>query len=430
MRQALRGLDLPGLGKLRDDEIDKLTSDEVFVLLEEPAGGPTPRVLSTGPTGAAVIHTVPAGPTGTAEILVFPSGSAGPGPTTAHRSATDPSGPTGRAAVDVAPAGPTANDNAAPASRADKPGEDRMVRRSENAEYADCVYPSLYDFLVAVEAHARRRSAAQATTVIGAVSAAPAGPTDPAANDDAPSPRSPNATANGGSEATPLRCGHCHGEIAAGAACVDAHNGSFLHPQCEKPFMRARFTEEGILWDNSSAAPGTASQPRDRRADSETGQFDWAAHIEAVVADIFGACNEEMSREPEDVRFGNHGSVSVNYTTGIWYDHENERGGGVKELIRVYKEIDDYNEAINYAEECQQNFENGGRPSSSSDRKSKGNGSYQRVVEATYPYHDAAGLLAFEVVRFVYELPGEGFVTYVTDTRGKRMKEFRQRRPS
>ena len=86
------------------------------------------------------------------------------------------------------------------------------------------------------------------------------------------------------------------------------------------------------------------------------------SHTEAVAADIFGAPNEEMSRAPDDVRFGNHGSVSVNYTTGQWYDYENERGGGIKELIRVYKEIDDRDAAIAYAEECQQNFENGEKP--------------------------------------------------------------------
>ena len=97
-------------------------------------------------------------------------------------------------------------------------------------------------------------------------------------------------------------------------------------------------------------------------------EFDWAAHTEAVAADIFGEPNAEMSRPPDDVRFGNHGSVSVNYTTGQWYDFENERGGGIKELIRVYKEIDDRDAAIAYAEECQQNFENGGKPRSNGNR--------------------------------------------------------------
>jgi Protein of unknown function (DUF3987) len=151
-------------------------------------------------------------------------------------------------------------------------------------------------------------------------------------------------------------------------------------------------------------------------------QFDWAAHTEAVAADIFGEPNAEMSRPPNDVRFCNHGSVSVNYTTGQWYDFENERGGGIKELIRVYKEIDDRDVAIAYAEECQQKFENGGK-----NGNPKADQPYQREVEATYSYHDACGQVAFEVVRFVFKQVGGD---YVTDGRGKRTKTFRQRRPS
>jgi hypothetical protein len=152
-------------------------------------------------------------------------------------------------------------------------------------------------------------------------------------------------------------------------------------------------------------------------------KFDWAAHTEAVAADIFGEPNEEMSRPPDDVRFCTHGSVTVNYTTGQWYDFENERGGGIKELIHLYKGIDDRDAAIAYAEECQQNFENGGK------RRSNGKDDepYQQVVEATYPYCDTSGQVAFEVVRFVFKRV-DG--SYVTDARGKRKKTFRQRRPS
>jgi len=93
-----------------------------------------------------------------------------------------------------------------------------------------------------------------------------------------------------------------------------------------------------------------------------------------------------MSRPPEDVRFGNHGSVAVDYTTGRWYDFENERGGGIKELIRVYRKIDDRDAAIAYAEECQQNIENG------TSRNPNGGGQpHEREIEATYQYHDASG---------------------------------------
>jgi hypothetical protein len=151
-------------------------------------------------------------------------------------------------------------------------------------------------------------------------------------------------------------------------------------------------------------------------------QFDWAAHIEAVAANIFGSCNTEMSREPEDVRFGGHGSVSINYETGIWYDHEGKRGGGVRDLIRDYKKIEDRDAAIAYAEECQRHFENGGRP-----KKNGGSSQYHEELEAIYLYRDASGNLAFEVVRFVFRLPGGG---YVTDERGKRTKKIRQRRAS
>jgi hypothetical protein len=152
-------------------------------------------------------------------------------------------------------------------------------------------------------------------------------------------------------------------------------------------------------------------------------EFDWAAHTEAVAADIFGEPNAEMSRPPEDVRFGNHGSVSVNYTTGEWYDFENKRGGGIKELIRVYKEIDDRDAAIAYAEECQQSCENGQKP-----RPNGGGGRHhaEREKEAVYQYHDASGQLVFEVVRYALK-QGEN---YVTNAQGKRHKTFRQRRPS
>src|SRR5262245_16201514 len=153
-------------------------------------------------------------------------------------------------------------------------------------------------------------------------------------------------------------------------------------------------------------------------------EFDWAAHTEAVAADIFGEPNAEMSRPPENVRFGNHGSVSVNYTTGQWYDFENKRGGGIKELIRVYKEIDDRGAAIAYAEECQQNFENGGKPRPNGNPEPGQR--YQREVEATYSYCEASGQSVFEVVRYALK-QGEN---YVTNAQGKRHKTFSQRRPS
>ena len=133
-------------------------------------------------------------------------------------------------------------------------------------------------------------------------------------------------------------------------------------------------------------------------------EFDWAAHTEAVAVDIFGEPNAEMSRPPDEVRFGNHGSVSVNYTTD---DFENGRGGGIKDPIRVYKEIDDRDAAIAYAEECRQNLENDEKPRPNGNAKAGQH--HQREVEATYSYCDASGQVAFEVVRAVYK-QGENYV--------------------
>jgi hypothetical protein len=129
--------------------------------------------------------------------------------------------------------------------------------------------------------------------------------------------------------------------------------------------------------------------------------FDWATYAEAVAVDIFGASNERLSRPPEDVRFGNRGSKSVNYLTGIWYDFENNRGGGVKEMIRIFKGIENRDEAIAYAKQCI----NGERPGADDNAegeqqqartKGSSNGQQQRrEQEAVYTYHSAAGHAVF-----------------------------------
>src|SRR6516225_2490921 len=78
-----------------------------------------------------------------------------------------------------------------------------------------------------------------------------------------------------------------------------------------------------------------------------------------------------------------------------------------------------------HAEACQQNFENGAKPRSNGN--AKGNQHPQPEIEAIYSYAEASGQVAFEVISFVFPQIGGG---YVTDARGKRRKEFRQRRPS
>ena len=77
-----------------------------------------------------------------------------------------------------------------------------------------------------------------------------------------------------------------------------------------------------------------------------------------------------------DVRFGAHGSKSINRSAGTWYNHEAQEGGGYADL---YEKV------------------HGSRPQDSD-------------IVATYDYHDADGRLVYQVVRKV-------------------PKTFRQRRP-
>ena len=56
--------------------------------------------------------------------------------------------------------------------------------------------------------------------------------------------------------------------------------------------------------------------------------------MEPVALSLLGDPNTRLSRPPRDVRFGNDGSVSVNFEDGTWFDHENQIGGGVLDLIK------------------------------------------------------------------------------------------------
>ena len=56
--------------------------------------------------------------------------------------------------------------------------------------------------------------------------------------------------------------------------------------------------------------------------------------MEPVCAQLLGERNARLSRPPRDVRYGSNGSLSVNFETGEFYDHEAKVGGGVLALIQ------------------------------------------------------------------------------------------------
>ena len=59
---------------------------------------------------------------------------------------------------------------------------------------------------------------------------------------------------------------------------------------------------------------------------------DWAAIAEEVARALLGEPNRRLSRRDE-LRYGNKGSLSVRLDTGQWFDHENNEGGGVLDLV-------------------------------------------------------------------------------------------------
>ena len=57
-----------------------------------------------------------------------------------------------------------------------------------------------------------------------------------------------------------------------------------------------------------------------------------ARHMEEVARRLLGEPNKTLSKKTE-LRYGTHGSLSINLIKGTWFDHENQTGGGVITLI-------------------------------------------------------------------------------------------------
>jgi Protein of unknown function (DUF3987) len=71
-----------------------------------------------------------------------------------------------------------------------------------------------------------------------------------------------------------------------------------------------------------------------------TASIDFSGLMEPVALRLLGEANPRLAKPPRDVRFGNHGSMAVDYESGRWFDHESKVGGGVLDLIRRKRGID------------------------------------------------------------------------------------------
>ena len=127
---------------------------------------------------------------------------------------------------------------------------------------------------------------------------------------------------------------------------------------------------------------------------------DLASLMLQVARELLGEPNKALSSKTE-LRYGSHGSLSINLPKGTWYDHEEDQGGGVLDLITRQTGRERKGDCLAWLQE------NGIEPSSRNglDPRPK-----KRVV-ARYDYRDASGALRYQVERL-------------------EPKTFRQRRPS
>jgi hypothetical protein len=105
--------------------------------------------------------------------------------------------------------------------------------------------------------------------------------------------------------------------------------------------------------------------------------------IEPIARHFFHEPNEDLSNKTE-LRFGKHGSMSIDLTKNSWYDHEEKEGGGLFDLIK--REA-----GITTDAQCYEWLEREGFK----EREKL----YRRIVRC-YDYTDEDGILLFQCVRY------------------------------
>ena len=76
---------------------------------------------------------------------------------------------------------------------------------------------------------------------------------------------------------------------------------------------------------------------------------DHARLMEAVARHFFGEPNERLSKKGE-LRFGSHGSLSIDLEKAAWFDHEANQGGGPLDLIKRQTGISEPRDCYAWAE--------------------------------------------------------------------------------
>jgi hypothetical protein len=150
-------------------------------------------------------------------------------------------------------------------------------------------------------------------------------------------------------------------------------------------------------------------------------------HMHAVAKALLGEPNKHHSKG--ELRYGSHGSLSIDLENGTYYNHETKEGGGVIDLVRHVKGLDKH-ETLDWLRE--QGFLDKAVPGISAPRSARKSPPpsasplhEEKAPEATYDYPDQHGKLVFQVVRYGFR-NADGSVVMADD--GKPKKTFAQRR--
>lgn len=136
----------------------------------------------------------------------------------------------------------------------------------------------------------------------------------------------------------------------------------------------------------------------------------FAHHAAAVARELLGDPNKQLSSKDE-LRFGKHGSLSVDVKTGQFYDHEQGEGGGVLWFIeRTTGQPVAGGKAVEWMRQNGFDVEDDrpapvARTGSGPRLDPAGNWLPQRVPDhgrltKTYDYTDASGRLVYQVCRY------------------------------
>lgn len=118
--------------------------------------------------------------------------------------------------------------------------------------------------------------------------------------------------------------------------------------------------------------------------------IDFGPMMEPVARELLGDPNPAMSKPGVELRWGNHGSMSVDLVKHTWFDHSAEEGGGVLALLARDMGLSTP-EAMSWLKE--KGFD-------IPDQQDSNQSPQKRRIIETYDYLDIAGDLVFQVCRW------------------------------